>query len=43
VLVGLGAGAGPVHVRVQWPDGSAGEWPRVEANRWTVLRRGESK
>jgi len=40
VLAGLGSSAGPVRVRVQWPDGKAEEWGSVPADRWTTLRQG---
>jgi len=36
-------GIGPserAEVRVTWPDGSAGPWQQVEANRWTIIERG---
>ena len=39
VLVGLGASAGPVNVRVIWPDGRV-EDARVEAGRYTTLVEG---
>jgi hypothetical protein len=37
VLVGLGSSAGPVKVRVAWPDGRTEEWARVEVDRYTTL------
>ena len=43
VLVGLGASAEPVTVRVQWPDGRTEEWTNVAADRWTVLKQGTGK
>jgi hypothetical protein len=43
VLVGLGDAAGPVRVRVTWPDGSTEEWNGVMAGRWTTLVKGTAK
>ncbi len=40
VLVGLGAAAEPVGVRVQWPDGRMEQWPEVVIDRWTTLTQG---
>ena len=40
VLVGLDKAAGPVHVRVRWPDDRTEEWANIETTRWTVLRQG---
>jgi len=39
VLVGLGSGAGPVSVRVTWPDGRVEE-ARVEIDRYSTLVEG---
>ena len=43
VLAGLGAEAGPVAVRVQWPNGRSEEFTNVAVDRWTTLREGESR
>jgi hypothetical protein len=40
VLVGLGASAAPVRVRVHWADGSTEEWADVAVDRWTTLTQG---
>ena len=40
VVFGRGGSAGPVRVRVVWPDGRAEEWPDVPADRYTTLRQG---
>jgi len=40
VLVGLGSDAGPVGVRVLWPDGRIEEWSSVEIDRYTTLSAG---
>jgi hypothetical protein len=37
--VGLGAAAS-AEVRVIWPDGEAGEWERLDADRFFVVERG---
>jgi hypothetical protein len=38
VLVGLGAAAGAVNVRVLWPSGKTDEWIQVPTNRYSELR-----
>jgi len=50
VLVGLGASATPVRVRVTWPRGSAAregsrveEFTRVAVDRWTTLKEGTGR
>ena len=43
VLVGLGAAADPVTVRVQWPDGTLESWANQPIDRWTTLRQGTGK
>jgi hypothetical protein len=43
VLVGLGTSAGPVTVRVQWPDGTTEEWSALPVDRWTTLVQGTGK
>jgi hypothetical protein len=43
VLVGLGPAADPVRVRVEWPDGTAEEWPGVPVDRWTTLTKGTAR
>jgi enediyne biosynthesis protein E4 len=43
VLVGLGASADPVSVRVQWPDGTVESWTNQQVNRWTTLRQGTAQ
>jgi hypothetical protein len=40
VVVGLGASAEPVTVRVQWPDGKTEEFVALAVDRWTTLRQG---
>ena len=40
VLVGLGDSAGPVRVRVTWPDGKNEEWTDVPIDRWMTLKQG---
>ena len=40
VLVGLGGAAGPVQVRVTWPDGQVEAWSDVPADRYTTLTQG---
>jgi enediyne biosynthesis protein E4 len=40
VLVGLGDTAGPVRVRVTWPDGKNEEWADVPIDRWMTLKQG---
>jgi enediyne biosynthesis protein E4 len=43
VLVGLGADApAALRVRVQWPDGTTGDWPAVPRDRWTTLTQGQT-
>ena len=37
VLIGLGRLGDPVRVRVTWPDGRQGEWPRIAIDRYTTL------
>ena len=39
VLVGLGAAAEPVRVRVVWPDGRDETWSDVPIDRWTSLQQ----
>jgi hypothetical protein len=41
VLVGLGQAAGPVRVRIIWPDGAAEERADVPVDRWTTIRQGD--
>ena len=41
VLVGLGASAGPVEVRVTWPSGRTEAWHDVPPGRHATLREGE--
>jgi hypothetical protein len=43
VLVGLGSTAGPVRVRVMWPDGRVEEWRDVPIDRYTTLTEGTGK
>jgi hypothetical protein len=44
VVVGLGASGGaPTRVRVQWPDGTAEEFPGVPLDRWTTLTAGQGQ
>ena len=43
VLVGLGASAAPVRVRVRWPDGKTEEWSTVPTDRYITLTQGTSK
>jgi enediyne biosynthesis protein E4 len=43
VLVGLGASAAPVSVRVQWPDGTAESWSDLQVDRWTTVKRGTGR
>ncbi|MBS1819145.1 MAG: CRTAC1 family protein [Acidobacteria bacterium] len=43
VLVGLGASADPVRVRVRWPDGNTEEWSAVPTDRYTTLTQGASR
>jgi hypothetical protein len=40
VLIGLGDSAGPVRVRVTWPDGKNEEWADVPIDRWMTLKQG---
>jgi enediyne biosynthesis protein E4 len=40
VLIGLGDSAGPVRVRVTWPDGRNEEWADVPIDRWMTLKQG---
>jgi hypothetical protein len=40
VLVGLGASAQPVAVRVLWPDGRSEQWSSVALDRYTTLAQG---
>jgi hypothetical protein len=40
VLVGLGDSAGPVRVRVTWPNGKSEEWADVPVDRWMTLKQG---
>ncbi|HEX9733159.1 MAG TPA: CRTAC1 family protein [Thermoanaerobaculia bacterium] len=40
VLIGLGAAAGPVTVRVDWPGGASEKWQKIPIDRYTTLRRG---
>ena len=40
VLVGLGDSAGPVRVRVTWPNGKNEEWADVPIDRWMTLKQG---
>jgi hypothetical protein len=37
LLVGLGDAAGPVRVRVTWPDGRVEAWNGMVVDRWTTL------
>jgi enediyne biosynthesis protein E4 len=39
VHVGLGATAGPVRVRVQWPDGTSDDWRDLATGQWTTVRQ----
>jgi enediyne biosynthesis protein E4 len=41
VLVGLGASAEPLTIRVQWPNGAVDEWTDVAIDRWITGRQGE--
>jgi len=43
VLFGLGDDARPATVRVEWPDGSVEEWPRLETGRYHTLVAGSGK
>jgi hypothetical protein len=43
LLVGLGDVAGPVRVRVTWPDGRVEEWSGVTSGRWTTLVKGSGR
>jgi hypothetical protein len=43
VLVGLGAGAGPVTITVAWPDGRAEQWADTATRRWVTLRQGTGR
>jgi hypothetical protein len=43
VLVGLGAEAGAVGVRVHWPDGQVEQWRDVAVDRWLTIRQGEGQ
>ncbi len=43
VLAGLGSDAGPVSVRVQWPNGRTEEWTSVAVDRWITLKEGDSR
>jgi len=43
VLIGLGESAGPVAIRVQWPDGKAEEWANQAIDRWVTLKQGSGK
>lgn len=40
VLVGLGSAAGPVALRVHWPDGSIESWSGLAVDRYHILKRG---
>lgn len=40
VIAGLGTSGAPPTVRVQWPDGSIEEWPRVPVDQYTTLVAG---
>lgn len=43
VLIGLGDVAGPVRVRVRWPDGVDEAWDGLGIDRWVTLRQGEGQ
>ena len=43
VLVGLGDSAGPVRVRVTWPDGKHEEWADVPIDQWMTLKQGKGR
>jgi hypothetical protein len=43
VLVGLGADARPVRVRVQWPNGTVEEWSDVPIDGWSTLTQGQGR
>jgi hypothetical protein len=43
VLAGLGDSAGPVDVRVMWPDGAVETWRSVPIDRYSTLQQGGSK
>jgi hypothetical protein len=43
VLVGLGASAAPVHVRITWPSGRVESWSGVPVDRYTTLSEGEGR
>jgi hypothetical protein len=40
VLVGLGADARPLRVRVEWPDGTSEQWNDLPVDSWLMLRQG---
>ena len=45
-LVGLGEAAGPVRVRVRWPDGAVGRmevWNDVAVDRYVTLIEGQGE
>jgi hypothetical protein len=43
VLVGLAESAGPVQVRVIWPNGKVETWSGVSVDRYTTLREGSGR
>jgi hypothetical protein len=40
VLVGLGSAAGPLRVRVEWPDGTSQELAGVAGDAWHTITQG---
>jgi enediyne biosynthesis protein E4 len=43
LVVGLGASAGRVDVRVQWPDSRVEQFEDLQVDRWTMLTRGSGR
>jgi hypothetical protein len=43
VLVGLGASAAPVSIRVQWPGGATESWSDLQVDRWTTVKQGTGR
>jgi len=43
VIVGLGASADPVRLRILWPDGKTEEFPEMPVDRWATITEGAAK